>query len=128
MTPLVPTKGGSAAQPQREPSPAHLQDDDDDVIVVDWVRQSPGKRKGGSDQSSPRPKKRQTFWVEVPPRPKRAPSVSVKRESSSPEVGPIEAEGAGLAVKQEPDQEASTALSAIRNVWSLASFQGFHAV
>ena len=115
MTPLITANGES-----RNPSPTYLQDDeddDDDVIIVDSVRQSPGKRKGGSGQPSPRPKKRQTFWVEVPPRPKRVPSVPAKREPPSPKVV-MNGEGASLVVKQEPDQEASNALSIIRNVRS----------
>ena len=115
---LIPAKG-STAQPEPEPSLNHPQNDDDDVIIVDSVQRSPGKRKGEGDQSNPRPTKRQIFWVEVPPRRKRVPSVSVKWEPSSPEVA-VKPEGAASTVKQEPNQEVSNALSVIRNV-SLSS-------
>jgi len=99
---------GSTAQPQREPGPT------DDVVMVDFPLQPPGKRKDEGDHPSPRPAKRKTFWVEVPLRQKVL-SVSVKKEPSSPRVV-AEAGGATLAVKQEPDREASNALSVIRNV------------
>jgi len=82
--------------------------------MVDSVRRSPGKRKGEGDQPNPRPAKRPTCWVAVPPRRKRALSVSVKQEQSSPEAA--EVEDATVVPKQEPDQEASNALSIIRNV------------
>ena len=113
---LVPAKE-STTQPQREPSLNHPQNDGDDVVMVDSIRQSPGKRKRESDQSDPRPEKRQTFWVEVPPRRKKVLSVSVKREQSSPEVV-IEAEDATstLTPKQEPDQELANTLALIKNV------------
>jgi len=101
-------------QPQREPSSTYP--DDDDVIIVDPPQQSPGKRKAGRDQPSPPPTKRQSFWVEVPPHPKRkgVPSAPVKQEPSTPE------DVAGLAtipgVKEEPDQEMANALAVIRKV------------
>ena len=108
---IAPARG-STAQPQREPSPTNPpNDDDDDVIMVDFVQQSPVKRKDEGDQPSPRPAKRRSFWVEVPPRRK----ASVKRESSSPEVT-TSAEGAVPVPKEEPDQEFSNALAVIRNV------------
>lgn len=101
-------------RPRRASSSTHPPGGSDDATIVDWVRQPPNKRKGKDDQPNPRPAKRQTFWVEVPPRPKRVSSVSVKREPSSPDVA-IETEGATLAVKRELDQEASNALSVIRS-------------
>ena len=103
------------AEQQREPSLTRLQDDDDDVVMVNPVRSSPGKRKGEDNQSNPRPAKRPTFWVAVPPRRKRALSASVKREQSSPEAA-IEVEDATVVPKQEPDQELANALAVIRNV------------
>lgn len=100
-------------QPRREYS---LQGDDE-VIVMDSVRRSPGKRQGEDDQANPRPTKRQTVWVEVPPRRKKALSVSVKQEPSSPEVV-VKIEGVTPTVKRERNdhREASSALSVIRNV------------
>ena len=102
-------------QPQRKPSPISVQDDDDDVIIADPLRHSPGKRKGGSDQPSPWPKKRQMFWVEVPPRSKRVPSISVKLEPLSPD-DTIQVIATTPAVKEEPDQEIANALAVITNV------------
>jgi len=110
---IAPARG-STAPPQREPSLAHPQSDDDDVIMVDSVQQTRGKRKNDGDQPNPRPAKRQSFWVEVPPRHKTL-SVSVKVEPSNPEVT-IEAEGTTPTPKQEPDQELTDALAVIRNV------------
>ena len=104
--------------PQQEPSQIHP--DEDDVIMVDPPQQSPDKRKAGRDQPSPRPTKRQTFWVEVPPHPKRkmVPSAPVKQEPSTPEDTIMPATASG--VKEEPDQEMANALAVIRNVgWSL---------
>lgn len=98
---------------QREPSLTQPQGDGD-VIMVDSARQPLGKRKGEGDRPSPRPTKRKTFWVEVPPR-QNVLSISVKREPSSFRVV-AEAGGTTLALKQEPNQEASNALSVIRNV------------
>ena len=98
----------------RKPSPAHSQDDDD-VIIVDFVQRSPGKRKGGSDQSSSRPTKRQMCWVEIPPRPKRAPPASVKLEPLSPDDA-TQVIVPTPVVKGEPDEEISSALAVIRNV------------
>jgi len=108
-------------QPQQEPSPPHSQngddDDDDDVIIVDPPQQPSGKRKVGDDQPSPRPPKRQPFWVEVPPRSKRkrVSSAPVKTEESTPEVA-IQVTLTAPAVKEEPDQEVANALAAVRNV------------
>lgn len=106
-------------QPQQEPSPPHSQndDDDDDVIIVDPPQQQSGKRKFGDDQPSPRPPKRQPFWVEVPPRSKkkRVSSVLVKTEESTPEVA-IQVTLTAPAVKEEPDQEVANALAVVRNV------------
>ena len=106
-------------QLQQEPSPAHPQDDDDDMIMVDSVPQSPGKRKGEGDGSSPRPAKRQSFWVQVPPRPKRTLPDSVKSELQSPD-DTIQAPAP--AVKEDPDQEMSAALAVIRNVSHIVYF------
>jgi len=111
----VPTNRGSTPGFQLAPNPTNRRDADDDVILVDPVRLSPSKRKGESDQPSPQPTKRQSFWVEVPPRRGRVLSGSGNREPSSPEIA-IKVEGATLTVKREPDQEASSALSVIRNV------------
>jgi len=101
-------------QPQREPSPTYP--DDDDVIIVDPPRQSPSKRKAGRDQPSPRPTKRQSFWVEVPPYPKRkgVPAAPAKQELSTPEDVAVPATAPG--VKEEPDQEMTNALAVIRKV------------
>lgn len=105
-------------QPQQEPSPPHSQndDDDDDVIIVDPPQQQSGKRKFGDDQPSPRPPKRQPFWVEVPPRSKkRVSSAPVKTEESTPEVA-IQVTLTAPAVKEESDQEVANALAVVRNV------------
>jgi hypothetical protein len=97
--------------------------------MVDSPRQSPGKRKDGSSQPSP-PKKRQTFWVEVPPRPKRRkiPSAPVKLEPSSPD-NTIQAIATTPAVKEEPDHEMTNALAVIKNVnRCLNSLLGHHGI
>jgi hypothetical protein len=100
---------------QRERSQVLLQDDDeDDAIIVDPVQHSANKRKGRSGQSSPRPAKRQTVWVEVPPRPKRVPSASVKLER--PTQDDIHSIATAPIVKEEPDEEFASALATIRNV------------
>ena len=112
---VAPTNGGSRVRLRPKTSPADLQGSDDDVVVVDSIRRSSRKRKSESVQSSPRPRKRQTVWVEVPPRRIRALSLAVKREPLSPEAA-IEGESSTLTLKQEPDREASNALSALRNV------------
>ena len=101
---------------------AQPQNDDDDVIIVDPPRCSPGKRKVEEGQQNPRPRKRQIFWVEVPPHPKRKPlPASVKVEESTPEVT-MQATGTIPVVKEEPDQEMNDALAVLRNVGQSFNF------
>ena len=114
----VPISRASTVQPQHEPGSLHSQnDDDDDVVIVDSPQQSPGKRKVGDDQSSPRPQKRQTFWVEISPRSKRKKVLSalVKAEESTPEVV-MQVTATIPAIEEEPDQETADALTVMRNV------------
>ena len=70
-------------------------------------QQPQGKRKGGTDQSNPRPKKRQVFWVEVPP---------MRRPKPPSTNRIIRVEAAVPVIRQESDQEMANALAAIRNV------------
>ena len=109
---VVPVNGESRLRPQPGPTPANRQDSDDDDIGGDSARYSPRKRRSERDQSNPRPEKRRNFWVEVPPRRKRALSLSVKRE---PEAA-VGVESTAIVVKRELDQEEFNALSIIRNV------------
>jgi len=87
--------------------------------MVDPPQQLPDKRKR-ENQPSPRPTKRQTFWVEIPSRPKRKGILStpVKHEPSTPEDAIVL--DTVPRVKEEPDQEMVNALAVIRNVsWGL---------
>jgi len=104
-------------QPQQQPSPPRSQSDDDDVIIVDLPQQPLGKRKVGDGQPNPRPPKRQSFWVEVPHRPKKKKVLSapMKGEESTPEVA-IQVADTVPAVKEEFDQEMANALAVIRSV------------
>ena len=92
--------GGSTGQSKPEPGPSDPRDGEDDVIKVDSVWQPPRKRKGEGDEPNPRPKKRQVFWVEVPPRRKRALLAPAKRELSSPEAVVV-TESETLTVEQK---------------------------
>lgn len=96
-------------------STAQPQSDDDDVIIVDPPRPSPGKRKIGENQQNPRPPKRQMFWVEVPPHPKRKPKVTSARVEESASGSSMQATGTAPLVKEDPDQEMKEMLAAIKN-------------
>lgn len=93
------------------------QSDDDDVIIVGPPRHSLGKRKVGDGQQNPRPPKRQTFWVEVPPHPKRLKTklTSVKVEESTPGPSTWQVTGTIPVVKEEPDLEMGGVLAVIGN-------------
>lgn len=89
-------------------------------MIMDWARRSPNKRKSEGDQPSPRAVKRQSFWVEIPPRPKKVAPVSVKSEPPAPDdIQPITT---APVVKEEPDEELANALAAIRDVGHIPSF------
>src|ERR1700753_2759204 len=105
-------------QPLQESSPAHSQDDSDDVIIVDLLQKSQGKRKGGMDQPSTQPRKKQAFWVEVPSLPKRrGKPVPIKLEDTDSESDDDpQVAATASAVKDEPDLEIVTALAVIRSV------------
>ena len=100
------------------------------MIVVDSPQRQSGKHKVGHDQPSLRPPKRQAFWVEVPPRPKkkkRVSSVPVKAEELAPEGAIRVTVSTTPVVKKEPDQEMADALAVISNVsWSPDSFLEYH--
>ena len=104
-------------QPQQELGPARL--DEDDVIMVDPPQQSLGKRKweDSGDQPSPRPTKRQTLSVDVPPHLEDDWILSAlgEHEPSTPE-DIIMASTPDSGVEEEPDQEVVNALAVIRNV------------
>ena len=104
-------------QPQQQPSPPHSQSDDDDMIIVDSPQQPLGKHKVGDGQPNPRPLKRQSFWVEVPHRPKkkRVSSAPMKTEESTSGVA-IQVTDTVPAVKEEFDQEMVNMLAVIRSV------------
>jgi len=69
----------------------------------------------GSNWQRTKPPKHQSFWVEVPPHPKRKKvlSVPVNVEEPTPE-GIVQA--TVPIIKEEPDQEMVSALAVISNV------------
>lgn len=112
--------------PRREVRKPYAQGGDDMIIITDSEEDyphtqepAPSKRKVKDDPKSLRPTKRQTVWVEVPPRLKRVAFVSTKQGPPRTDQA-INVEASASFVKQELEQEESDALSAIRNVWGLS--------
>jgi hypothetical protein len=101
----------------------YAQGDDDAIIITDSEEDYPhtqepvpSKRKVRDDPKSLRPTKRQTVWVEVPPRSKRVALVSTKQGPPRTDQA-IDTKASAPPVKRELEQEESDALSTIRNVW-----------
>ena len=88
------------------------------MIIVDLLQKSQGKRKGGVDQPSTQPRKKQAFWVEVPSPPKRSGKpMPVKLEHTDSESDDdLQVAATTSAVKDEPDLEIVNALAVIRSV------------